>query len=115
MTILTTFINIFTRGQNLASQMRQYQQDAIGFEVLEKAPNGTYAIAVILATEWESSIVNQAETQKSEQVVWGDWMYQIKYIATGYQAWVSADCLTLTGEYYSDLKKPFAHLEIVKS
>lgn len=106
MTILATFINIFTRGQNLASQIRQYQQDAIGFEVLEKAPNGTYAVAVIIKTEWDSSILNW------QTLEWGDWCFRIKYLATGYETWVSADCLTLTGEYYSDLKKPFAHLEL---
>lgn len=108
---LNILINIFQRGQSLASQIREYQESAIGYEVLDRAPNGSYSVAVIIATEWESTIVNFAETQKSEHVVWGDWMYQIQAIATGYKSWVSADCLTLTGEHYSDLQKPFAHLE----
>lgn len=102
-------VKLATRAQQIDSLIAETEQDYIGAEVLEHHPSGSYSVAVITAIEWDQSILRYEDGQVKE----GDWIIQIKYLATGWSGWTGEKSLTLTEIKYTDLKKLFARFETV--
>lgn len=82
------------QSQRQARQLQRFEQQYIGCEVIEQLPNGSFAVADIVAMSWEKTLWNPVYGCD------GDWCVRVRYVATGYESETSTHALTLTGRKF---------------
>jgi len=102
---LVTFARLIL-GRKAIVEAFESAQDFVGCEVLNRlnipvSPDskGVFALAVITDIRWDSSVL-PVNWQKGQPE--GDWMIEIRYIATGWKYWTDQSALILTGTKYDD-------------
>lgn len=104
--VTNSIVTVFTkRGYDLAAEIRKYEAECYGKEIIMETRLG-WVKGIVVAVTWDDTVMDRIAQRE------GGWLYTLRffgdskvYMSAGSQQTVGADGFLFTGKYYSNVDK----------